>query len=190
MSLNLSDLFFWRGAVNTTGLVNITGVELAALIAAQIPSGAGNIGKGALISCGVQSIADSSLEIIDWSINGPTITYDDFGMFDPAEPTKLSIPAGEDISRVWTYCLVQWQNVAIIPADKRTQTVDRNGATAFQGGIFDVTPASTGGIPQTSHGAPVIVTPGVSWFQLQVAQSSGAPLSISRADFAVIVAQE
>lgn len=186
MPLQLSDLFFWRGAVNRTGLLNITGDELAALIAATIPGGAGNIGKGALISAGTQTIPDASLEAIDFSINGPNIVYDDFGMFDIAEPTKLSIPSGEDISRVWTYCLVQWQNNL---NGTRTQTIERNGFTAVTGGVFDVTPAASGGIPQTSYGAPVPVTPGTSFFRLQVAQSSGGNLGVSRVDFAVIVAQ-
>jgi hypothetical protein len=87
--MQLSDLFFWSDANNNTGLENIRGDELAALIGAAT-SGSGPFGgKGALVSRpGGTFIAHNVHTDVIFTPN--QTQYDDLGFYDGV--SKLIIP--------------------------------------------------------------------------------------------------
>jgi hypothetical protein len=109
--VDLTDLFFWTGAKNRTGLDNIRGDELAALITAA----SGGANRGA--SVGVERPALFSVPtgfagyIVEFSA---AAEFDDLGFFDPADNTKLTIPVTDPpISRVLLRALTVWSPVVV-----------------------------------------------------------------------------
>lgn len=141
--ITLADLFFWRGADNETGLPNITGTELAALISAQ------GAGPNAGASVGCRRAASFSVPvgfsgyIVDYDAGA---VFDDLGFFNGAAPTRLTIPVTDPpISRVLLTAMAVWSPTA--PADsafyaqilrpsrvtllESQQTVNGQGGTAI-----------------------------------------------------------
>ena len=182
MALQLSDLFFWRNAVNRTGLPNIDGDELAALIAATIPGGGGNIGLGALLQVGVLSIPNASITPIDFTTG--SVIFDDFGMFDIAQPTRLTIPSGENITRAVVYMNVQYGSNAV---GFRKITDEFNGGSSPTGGIIQNMNAVSGSGSELNGVSMSRVVSAGDFYEANTVQTSGGNLSIVRCDFGVWV---
>ena len=187
MALQLSDLFFWRNAVNRTGLPNITGDELAALIAATIPPSVGSVGLGtSLILDGSINFPDGSVGVIDWSnAGGPTIEYDELNMYDPGSPDRITIPAG--VSRVIQFLKCQWANNS---TGRRGLFSGRSGSTQFPGAIQITENAVTGATHNMSAtSGPITVTEG-TFLRMRPLQTSGGALNISQVQMIVYLLRE
>lgn len=190
--LQLSDLFFWRGAVNRTGLPNITGDELAALLSAS-GLGIGNIGLGVLIKSALifQTIPDSVETILNFDLaGGVDVIYDDLGFYDKnVDPTKLIIPAGEGITAVQVFQRVNFQANSTGSRALRGRV---NGAIAGDGMIDYILAAIVGGSTGMSisgTSAAVKVADG-DFFQSDVIQTSGISLLLGVAYFGLVVVRQ
>lgn len=125
--MNLSDLFFWTSADNNTGLENIRGDELAALIAATIPGANPNIGLGAQINRGAgQNISTGTPTTAIFTSE----IFDDLGFADlGANNDRLTIPVTDpQITRVMLTAEASWQNNA---SGTRGHAVSFNGSSGF-----------------------------------------------------------
>lgn len=113
--MELTDLIFWSRADNNTGLKNITGVELAALINAAATGANPNIGKGATIRNTAITTFNGLFGAFSFSTGvggGGTVFYDDLGFFaGDSAPTRLTIPLTDPpITRVMCAATVRWQS--------------------------------------------------------------------------------
>jgi hypothetical protein len=152
--------------------------------------GGGNAGLGALIrQTGGQNYSQNSLQPVDWSVNGgPQIEFDDFGMYNPAQPDRLSIPGGENITRVVQYLQIQWASNA---TGRRGLFSDRNQGSAFFGAITHTNNAvATGSHNDSSKSGPIIVTAGFSFLRMLVLQTTAGALQVAQAQMAVIVIRD
>ena len=188
----LIDLFFGTDFFNRIGRRNIRGDELAALIAATIPSGAGDVGKGAEMSkIGTFAVPNVGTQI---PLIFDTEFYDDLGFIDiPTDDDRIVIPVtSPQITRVQFSGFARWENLAGQITGYREMDVWKNGINpaAFQGGSLvrwnanDVIGATKDTMIESM---PQLVVPG-DFFQLRVGQNSASnPLDILIARFAVKV---
>ena len=172
---------------NVAGRETFSYAELLAQLTADIPSGGGNVGLGALLSLVNQTVPNNSLHTVTWASFNER--YDDFGFFDSVvAPTRLSIPATPPISRVRVYGLAEF---AVNTTGFRFVTMAQNTGQSPPG-TFKISFLPVTGSSSTASGksSPIKVTNGFSFFELQVFQDSGANLTMLRADFAVIIARD
>lgn len=184
---------------NTDAVENVTKGNAGQVLTANvngIPSfqagggGGGNAGLGALIRIAApQNIPASGLGVVDWSIGGgPQIIFDDFGMYNPAQPDRLSIPGGQSITRVVQFLQIQW---ASDPTGRRGLFSDRNQGSAFAGAITHTNNAvATGSHNDSSKSGPIEVTAGFSFLRMLVLQTTAGALSMGQAQMGVIVIRD
>jgi len=165
--MNLSDLFFWTGAFNRTGLENIRGDELAALLG----PGA-NAGKGAEIAAFGPTIPTTGITPLDFS-GSPTVNFDDLNFIQLGVDTaQFIIPA--NVARVQLWVDFEWNSSAVGLREIRSF---KNGASI--GNVrFKQFPDASG---STVHGffvSQVFEAVEGDRFGFAVTQSSGGNLDV------------
>lgn len=154
--MNLSDLFFWTTADNNTGLENITGTELAALIGAAT-SGAGPFGgKGVLVSRPFGAVIPHNVhtEVI---FQPSQTQYDDLGFYDGV--SSLIIPVTDPpIRRVLLVAQHVWLSGGPFTYDVTIQK--NNGAFTTGEQTLPFTSASDFVQQMNVTGGPEPVVPG------------------------------
>lgn len=175
----LKDLIFWTDANNNTGMPNITGEELAALLqSAQNP--------GALVfAAAPQAIPDATPTTINtWD----SIVYDDAGFFDTGAPDRFTIPVTDPvISRVQLYFQYSWQPNA---AGFRQHFLEQNGVGGVRGGIAQAVPVVSAASPlsDTLYSLPLDCVPG-DVFSMTVQQNTGGSIVVVLLGFGIKVAR-
>lgn len=135
--MQLSDLFFWSDANNNTGLENIRGDELAALISAASGGPSAQVGKGCAVQRAPSEPVADGFPGIDVTFTGfPNPFYDDLGFFDSGSPTLLTIPdVDPPIERVLITGNAVWSGSN---STNFQAQINHNGGASFQGGIQSV----------------------------------------------------
>lgn len=114
------------------------------------------------------SCAHNVNTVTPWGV----VQYDTAGFFNPAQPTKFTIPAG--VGMVEIGCSVVWQqNVS----GMRQAVILKNGAF-FQGGYVETQPANHRTTADFSGWTPPIPVEEGDVFEVFVAQTSGANLTL------------
>lgn len=162
--MNLSDLFFWSNADNNTGLENIRGDELAALIAAASGGPSAQVGQGAVVQRAPSEVITDGFPGVTVIWTGfPNPVYDDLGFFDGGDPTKLTIPdVTPAIERVTLTATMVWTSDA---TSDRQGEIKKNGITVTESGIASMTASAD----------PPVVT--------QYLNITGGPFSVVAGDF-------
>ena len=177
---------------NTAGLQTFNYAELLAQLQQDI-SGIGNVGLGVLIESALifQVIPDTIETILNFDLAaGVTIHYDDLGFYDPvAAPTKLIIPAGEGITAVTVFQRVNFQANS---TGLRALRGRKNNAIAAAGMVDQIVAAIVGGgtgLSISGTSAAVKVADG-DFFESDVIQTSGVPLTLGNAYFGLLVVRQ
>lgn len=125
--MQLSDLFFWTTADNNTGMKNITGDELAALI------NAGGGGASPFIGMGANVRASSNQNIVN-GLQGTVVVfnienYDDLDFVDlGADNDRMTIPVTDpQITRISLSAFFRWNNTAGGQTGVREMIFTKNG---------------------------------------------------------------
>ena len=177
---------------NVAGEQTFSYAELLAQLTIDLPSGGGNVGLGVLIRTAIffQVIPDNVETILDFDGGGGvTIEHDDLGFYDPiADPTKFIIPAGQGITSVTVF---QRVNFGTSSVGKRALRGRVNGAIAGPGMIDYILPAISGSqsVSLSGTSAAVKVSDG-DFFQSDVIQTSGAPMTLGTAEFGLLVVRQ
>ena len=127
--MNLADLIFWTAANNETGLPNITGTELAALINA----GGANprVGQGVAIRQNGFQTFGVGASVVDFAQGGNAfVDYDDLGFYTDSSPTEFTIPDVDPaITRVVVSATIVFIDSAVSPpTGSRSLNMRLNGA--------------------------------------------------------------
>lgn len=133
--MTLADLFFWTGANNNTGFPNITGTELAALLAGGGVTG--QIGLGASVEQnGFQTLPQAARTPINFALSGPAqVDYDDLGFYTDSSPTIFTIPdVDPPIERVVLQETVIFLDASVTQTPSQTRSVQMtlNGLVTTQ----------------------------------------------------------
>ena len=188
----LIDLFFGTDFFNRLGRSNIRGDELAALIAATIPSGAGDAGKGAEMSkIGTLLVPNVGTQI-------PVIFdvefYDDLGFIDiPTDDDRITIPVTDpQISRVQFAAFCRWENLVGQLTGYREMGFWKNNVNPSSGESGSLVRWNANDTIGATKDTMIVSMPqrvvAGDFFQLRVGQNSASnPLDILIQRFAVVV---
>jgi hypothetical protein len=135
------------------------------------PAGAPFLGASVTLATTSPDIPNGPLTAVDWD----TPTLDTSGIWNPGNPSRLTVPAGVSKVRVWG--TVRWEyHVSGI----RVLFLAKNDSFDYQGAGGEVTirPYTSGVVNTLSCStAPVSVSPG-DYFTAQVLQNSGGVLRV------------
>lgn len=177
--MQLSDLFFWSSADNNTGLENIRGDELAALISAANGGPSAQVGKGCRVQrAPTESVPDGFPGVVVTFTGFPNPFYDDLNFYDGT--TGLVIPdVDPPIQRVQLIGHEVWSGNA---AGQYNMFILKNG-----GAIGDGRQSVQRGTPNTQYlnatSGPLDVVPGDK-FELLALQFS-SPVGTRTMSFAM-----
>jgi len=171
--MSLSDLFFWSKADNNTGLPNITGSELAALIAAV---GAGFPQRARVTRSTNQTFNSGSADRIDFD----TVDFDTDKMWNAANPERLTINTP---GIYLAGCYAAWSNQNAGGNFRSLQLQVAGVSGGVIGRYFDARPVGTfplGTLPGTFAALSFSIAQG-DWIEVQAQQDSGVALDIQSA---------
>lgn len=145
----------------------------------NLPGSGGGVGtggpalfKGAQVKrTTTQSITTATPTMVNWDAED----YDTDAVHDNAtNNTRLSVPTGTGIVKVIVGACVEWADNS---TGDRTISIEKNGAGAFQGASTKFR-TSKNQSWECVYSAPVAVTAGTDYFEIEVTQTSGAGLNI------------
>lgn len=179
--MDITKAQFWN-TPNVAGVESFSYAALLAQLAADLPSGLGQVGKGIAI---LQTVNGTNYSTgittpIDWDLFGASnVLYDDLGFYTDAASERFTIPdVDPPILRVQTYCTGSWSG-----AGGGVNTIRRlfselnndNGSNQLMA-RQEQAPVPVSGVGQfvMSNWTPVI--PG-DWFNFSVFQNGGSGVS-------------